>query len=146
LPRLSAAAFAGVLVAAVALPAMAFDTSQLDQGGSLSLDDITPLIDQSPALKREVTAAATKAGKKPERIICAGMRFSNRWKELGGARVAPYTCKFADDRYLKIRATVRLTGDSGKVFEKPTREAMRNASHISETKPVWSWAKDDPDW
>ena len=125
-------------------PAKAFDTSQLGQGGSLLLGDIMPLIEQSPALKREIVDEAAKIGKKSDEILCGGMRFSGRWVELGGARVSPYICGFGDRRFLEIRATVRLTSASGKVFEKVTPAALKNASQVRETKPTWKWLTEDP--
>jgi hypothetical protein len=139
-------AWAAIALAAliVSAPAKAFDTSQLGQGGSLLLGDIMPLIEQSPALKREVADEAVKIGKKPEEILCGGMRFSGRWVELGGARVSPYICGFGDKRFLEIRATVRLTSASGKVFEKVTPAALKNASQVRETKPTWKWLTEDP--
>lgn len=125
-------------------PARAFDTGELGMGGSLLLGDIMPLVEQSPALKREVAAEAAKIGKKPDEIICGGMRFSGQWRHLGGYRAAPYVCGFGDGRFLEIRAAVRLTGASGKVFEKATPGAMKNARRIHETKPTWKWLSEDP--
>ncbi len=106
--------------------------------------DIMPLIEQSLQLKREVTKAAAKINKKPDAIICGGMRFSGEWRHLGGYRVSPYVCMFGDDRFLEIRAKVRLTNASGKEFEKVTPEAMKNARHIRETGPTWHWLSEDP--
>jgi hypothetical protein len=123
--------------------AWAFDTSQLGQGGSLGLDDRMPLIAKTPKLKGEVDAALAKLGKKPEDIRCDGMRFPGRWKHLGGERVSPYTCDFGE-QWLRIRADVRLTGNRGKVYEKITPDAMRNARNVSETNLTWKWTKEDP--
>jgi len=123
--------------------ASAFDTSELGQAGSLFLDDITALIDKSPKLKAEVAAALAKVDKTPDKIICLGMRFPGPWKELGGARVAPYTCEIGDQE-LEIRARVRLTGRNGKVYEKVTGEAMKRAETVTEDKLVWTWKKAEP--
>jgi hypothetical protein len=130
--------------AAASSSAMAFDTTQLDQGGRLLMEDIMLLIEQSPRLKHEVTEAAAKINKKPADIVCGGMRFSGRWERLSAYRVSPYICAFGDDRFLEIRATVRITSRSGKAFEKVTSEAMKNASRIRETKPTWRWLSEDP--
>jgi len=124
---------------AIASPVMAFNTERLGQRGSLMLEDIMPLIERSPQLKHEVTEAARKIGKKPNEVICDGMRFSRQWENLSAGRVAPYHCHFADDLWLKIRATVSITSASGKVFDEATREAKKNASRVRETNPNWKW-------
>lgn len=137
-------AMAAVTFAGMGLPAIAFDTTQLNQGGSLTLDEISGLIDQSPKLQREVTDAALQANKKPNEIVCGGMRFSGQWVHLGGYRVAPYVCAFGDDKFLEIRADVRITGRGGKTFAKITPDAMKNASRFDESKPTWRWLGEDP--
>ncbi|MGP0088674.1 MAG: hypothetical protein ACLPKB_01740 [Xanthobacteraceae bacterium] len=82
---------------------MAFDTSKLGQGGSLPLDEIMPLIDKQPELKREIREAAAKLNKTPEDIICDGMRFPGKWEHLGGSRVSPYICGFGDNGSISLR-------------------------------------------
>jgi hypothetical protein len=143
-PSRTAAALAVAANAAIVASAMAFDTAGLGQGGSVVMTDIMPLIEQSPPLKREVTEAAAKIGKKPDDVVCGGMRFSGRWTHLGGYRVSPYICMFGDDRFLEIRADVRITGRNGKAFDKVTPDAMKNASRIHETRPTWRWLNEDP--
>ncbi|MFN3659528.1 MAG: hypothetical protein ACK4UO_19960 [Pseudolabrys sp.] len=137
-------AWAAIALGIVSGQAAAFDAGQLGQAGSLLLGDIMPLIERSPALKREIATEAAKIGKKPEEIICGGMRFSGQWRHLSGYRVAPYVCGFGEQRFLEIRATVRLTSAGGKVFKKATPEAMKNASRIQETNPAWAWMTEDP--
>lgn len=136
-----------VLVAAIASgsSALAFDTAQLGQGGSVVMNEIMPLVEQSPQLKREVMEAAAKINKQPADILCGGMRFGSEWAHLSGYRVSPYICAFGDDdRFLEIRADVRITSRSGKAFEKMTAEALKNASRIRETRPTWRWLSEDP--
>jgi hypothetical protein len=133
-------AAAALLAVLVATPALGFDTSKLGQRGSLSLEDIMPVVEQSPRLKAEVDKALAELKKKPDDIICHGMRFPGIWKELGGARVAPYQCEFGA-RNLEISTTVRVTSTQGKVFDKPSTEAMRQAEKVAETNPKWKWAK-----
>src|SRR6516165_10126520 len=74
--------------------ALAFDSTKIGQWGSLYLDDLSPILAKSAQLKQEVTAALSEKNKKPEDILCFGMRFPGAWKNLGGTRVAPYTCDF----------------------------------------------------
>ncbi len=62
-------------VVLAASPALAFDTKELGQGGSLPLSDLDALIGQSAPLKQEVTAALAAAKKKPGDVICSGNRF-----------------------------------------------------------------------
>ena len=50
-----------------AAPAMAFDTSQLGQGGSLFLSDIASVIGTSPSLRREVDQQLSHSKKKQTR-------------------------------------------------------------------------------
>jgi hypothetical protein len=128
-----------------ASPAAAFDTSKLGQGGTLFLGDLKPLIDQSPKLRAEVTEAATKVDKPMDDILCGGVRFPGPWVHLGGGRVSPYECNFGE-KWLKLRATVRVTGRSGRVYEKPSRDAMRNATRVRETNPIWEWTTEPPAW
>lgn len=82
----TAALFVTVLAAS---PDFAFDANQLGQGGSLSLTDISSLIDQSAQLKSEVAAALTAAHKAADEIICGGHQFRNQRVNLGGMRAAP---------------------------------------------------------
>ncbi len=151
-PRIAAATAAVAIAAALAVlasvkaatPAMAFDTAELGQGGSVTLQDIMPFVEQSPQLKREVMEAAAKINKTPDEIVCGGMRFSGGWKHLGGYRVSPYVCMFGDGRFLEIRGKVRITDARGREFGKATPEAMKNASRIHETSPAWKWLSEDP--
>jgi hypothetical protein len=89
--------------------ALAFDSTKVGQWGSLYLDDLSPILAKSAQLKQEVTAALSEKNKKPEDILCFGMRFPGAWKNLGGTRVAPYTCNFKG-KYLRIDATVQCHG------------------------------------
>ncbi len=143
MPRARIAGAAAVVAVLCSSPALAFDTQKLGQGGSLGLDEMMPLVDKSPQLKREVTAAAAKAGQKPGDIRCDGQQFPGQWRNLGGERVSPYVCKIAD-KWLEIRATVRITGRGGKSFETVTPDAMRNATTVSETDPTWKWSDQEP--
>jgi hypothetical protein len=124
-------------------PALAFDTSKLGQEGSLVLSDIMPIISKSPQLRSEVQGALGAAGKKADDLLCDGMRFPGAWENLGGERVAPYTCDFGG-KWLQINATVRITGPKGRVFETITPTAMKSASKVSETNLTWKWTTEDP--
>jgi hypothetical protein len=123
--------------------AMALDTTKLGQAGSLGIDEMMPLIGRSPQLKREVTEAVAKTKLKAEEIRCDGMRFPGQWVNLGGERAAPYVCKIGD-KWLEVRATVRVTGRKGKSFESITPDAMKNATTVSETNPTWKWTDQEP--
>jgi hypothetical protein len=126
-----------------AAPAFAFDTSKLGQVGSLPLTDMQPLIAKSPKLKQEVDEAVAMLGKKPDEIMCNGMRFPGAWKELAGVRVAPYSCPFGD-KWLQVKASVRVTGKDGKVYARVDKEAMRRAQNVRETGPNWTWSDKEP--
>ncbi len=125
------------------LPAMAFDTGKLGQGGSLTLDELTALIGKSAQLKREVNQALADNKKKMDEVICTGMRFPGQWVHLGGLRVSPYTCDFGA-KWLQIRAAVRITDRSGRAVETITPQAMKNAADVSETNPTWKWTTEPP--
>jgi hypothetical protein len=131
------------LLLLISSSAMAFDTTKLGQFGSLSLDEMMLLIDKSPQLKREVTDAVAKAKVKADEIGCEGRRFPGQWRNLGGERTAPYVCKIGD-KWLEVRATLRVTGRGGKSFEKITPEAMKSATTVTETNPTWKWTDQDP--
>jgi hypothetical protein len=131
------------LLLLISSSAMAFDTTKLGQFGSLSLDEMMSLIDKSPQLKREVTDAVAKTKVKADEIGCEGRRFPGQWRNLGGERTAPYVCKIGD-KWLEIRATVRVTGRGGKSFENITRGAMKSATTVTETNPTWKWTAQDP--
>lgn len=124
-------------------PALAFDANKLGQGGSLPLSDISPLINRSAQLKSEVAAALTAAHKTADDIICGGNRFPREWVNLGGMRAAPYTCNFIS-KWLSLNATVTVTGPNGTVYDTITPDAMKNASKVTETKPVWKWSTTEP--
>ena len=126
-----------------ALPAVAFDTGKLGQGGSLTLDEIMPLIATSTRLRAQVNEALKQRKKKPADILCDGMRFPGQWTQLGGARVSPYSCDFGG-KWLQIEATVRITDRRGRAFETITPEAMKNAATVRETNPTWKWTTEDP--
>ena len=128
-----------------ATPALAFDTTKLGQGGSLALDDdaIQALIGQSSQLAGEIEQAVAKAGKKPAEIICAGMRFSNAWKELSGLRVSPYHCHIGG-QWLTIRADVRVLDAKGKLYQSINRKGMERAETVKENHPTWTWSDKEP--
>jgi hypothetical protein len=126
-----------MLLLLASAPAMAFDTEQLGQGGTLTLDELA-IVSKTPRLKEEVDKALADVKKKPEDLICAGNRFPGQWKHLGGFRVSPYTCDFGN-KELEITANVRLTSRSGKEFKTINSDAMKNASRIVETNPKWKW-------
>jgi hypothetical protein len=118
--------------------ALAFDTSKVGQWGSLFLDDLAPLIAQSPRLQQELDEALSQINKKPGEVRCFGMRFPGPWKNLGGERVSPYTCDFGA-KFLQIRATVRVLDRRGRAFETITDRAMKKATKVSETNLNWEW-------
>ncbi len=126
-------------------PALAFDTTKLGQLGSIALDmdEIAAVIKQSPTLKREIDAALAKINKKPDELMCDGMRFPGAWKELGGLRVAPYRCQFGD-KWLKINTKVRVTDKRGKIYESINQKAMHEADDVKESDPNWTWSDTEP--
>jgi hypothetical protein len=130
-------------VSLIVLPALAFDTSKLGQGGSLPLSDLMPLIGKSAKLQREVDSALADAKKKADDLMCEGVRFPGSWDNLGGERVAPYTCEFSG-KWLQINTTVRVTDKNGRAFETVTPAAMKNATKVTETNPTWKWTTTDP--
>jgi hypothetical protein len=71
------------------------------------------------------------------------MRFPGQWVNLGGERTSPYVCKIGD-KWLEVRATVRVTGGPKKSFETITAEAMKNATTVSESNPTWKWTDQEP--
>jgi hypothetical protein len=127
----------------VSSSAMPLDTAQLGQFGSLSLDEMMPLIDKSLQLKHAVGDAVAKAKMKADEIGCVGRRFPGQWHNLAGERTAPYVCKIGD-QWLEVRATVRVSGRGGKSFERITPEAMKSATTVTETNPTWKWLDQDP--
>jgi hypothetical protein len=54
--------------------ALAFDTSKLGQWGSLSLDDLAPIIAKSARLQQEIRQVLSEGNKKQEDVTCLGMR------------------------------------------------------------------------
>jgi hypothetical protein len=108
----------------VSSSAIALDTTQLGQFGSLGLDEMMPLIDKSLQLKREVGDAVAKAKVKADEVGCEGKRFPGQWRNLGGGRTAPYVCKIGD-KWLEVRATVRVTGRGGSPIRSPEVEEQR---------------------
>lgn len=123
--------------------AMAFDTRQLGQGGSLFLSDIMPVIATSAQLRREVDQRLSQVNKKADEIMCDGTRFPGPWVHLGGERVSPYTCDFGG-KWLQIKATVQISDGRGRTFEKVTPEAMKAAKNVKETNLKWTWTDQEP--
>lgn len=139
--RTVTAIFALALLASAAL---AFNTKKLGQWGSLDLSELDKLIGQSPKLKAEVDAALAQVKKTAEQVKCVGQRFPGPWKELGGYRVAPYTCWFADDKWLNISADVKVIDKRGHAFTAPSDRAMKRAVKFIEDRPTWDWTEKDP--
>lgn len=136
-----------VLIAALlsSTPALAFDTQKLGQWGSLSLSDLAALIGKTPKLKAEIDQALAALKTDADAVKCTGRRFPGPWAELGGLRVAPYSCRFADTKWLSIRATVRVSDKKGRAFDEPSPQAMKRAVNVSETDLRWTWTAKDPD-
>jgi hypothetical protein len=131
------------LVATTALAgavALAFDTSKLGYG-SMFLGDITKLVNSSPKLKQEVQAALKAPNKKADEQLCESPRFPGPWDKLGGEHVAPFVCHIGD-KWLKIDATVRVTGPKGEVFETDAARALKRADKITQTNVTWAWTAD----
>ncbi|HLH90279.1 MAG TPA: hypothetical protein VKX28_17655 [Xanthobacteraceae bacterium] len=126
----------------VGMPAVAFDTSKLGYG-SLFLGDITDLVNSSPKLRQEVEAALKAANRKADAELCESPRFPGPWHNLHGEHVAPFVCQIGG-KWLKIDASVRVTGPKGEVFETETAQAMKRATKISQTNVTWAWTADDP--
>jgi hypothetical protein len=118
--------------------ALAFDTSNLGQWGSLPLDDLTPIIAKSARLQQEINQVLSEGTKKQADVTCVGMRFPGQWKHLGGLRVSPYACDFGA-MWLQIRTIVRITDSRGQAFKTITDKAMENATSVSETNLTWKW-------
>ena len=118
--------------------ALAFDTSNLGQWGSLPLDDLTPIIAKSARLQQEINQVLSEGNKKQADVTCVGMRFPGQWKHLGGLRVSPYACDFGA-MWLQIRTTVRITDSRGQAFKTITDKAMDNATNVSEINLTWKW-------
>jgi hypothetical protein len=133
-----------IALAVGTMPAHALDTTKLGQWGSLTLSDIMPLIDKTPKLQSEVNAALADSGKTADTLNCTGARFPGAWVNLGGERVAPYTCEFKG-KWLKISATVKLTGRHGRDFATVSPTAMRSATSVRQTNVTWQWSTTDPD-
>jgi hypothetical protein len=133
--------FAALLLAE---PALGFDTKRLGQVGSTDMEDLAPLVATTPKLKAEVEQAFAEVKKTEIQVKCAGQRFPGAWKELNGVRVAPYLCEFASDKWLLIHADVRVIDKRGRAYEKPTKQAMKNAVDITETKLRWEWSAKPP--
>ena len=112
--------------------ALAFDSTKIGQWGSFCVDDLSPILAKSAQLNHEVITAFAEKNKKPEDILCFGMRFPGAWKNLGGTRVAPYTCDL-DGKYLRIDATARVIGHGGRTFEAINDTAMKRATVVSQT-------------
>lgn len=127
-----------VMILSASTAAWAFDTDQLGQGGSLTLEEIMPLIRKTPKLAGEITAELDRLGKKPEDMLCDGVRFPGAWRHLGGLRVAPYDCKFGE-RTLTIQARVRVTDRKGRAFERVSAAALRRAENAHQDKLTWTW-------
>ena len=125
-------------------PAFAFDTTKLGQGGSLPLEDVQPVIEQSSKLRREVDEAIAKADKKPADIICDAMRFPSSWKALGGTRVGPYHCQIGN-RWLTIRTQVRVFDPRGKLYQSINQKGMNRADVVKESHPTWVWSDKAPE-
>ena len=119
--------------------ALAFDSSKLIQFGTLPLDDLTPVFAKSALLQKEISKALSEDNKERADVRCLGMRFPGPWKNLGGLRVSPYACDFGA-KWLRIRATVRITDRHGRAFETITAKAMKNATNVRETNLNWEWA------
>ena len=119
--------------------ALAFDSSKLIQFGTLPLDDLTPVIAKSALLQKEISKALSEDNKERADVRCLGMRFPGPWKNLGGLRVSPYACDFGA-KWLRIRATVRITDRHGRAFETITAKAMKKATKVRETNLNWEWA------
>ena len=97
------------------------DAEKLGQFGSLTSEEKQAVFAKSPALEREVVDEMLKRGKTLGDIPCDGMRFPRAWRELGGLRVSPYVCQFGDDRWLRVRTKVVVTGKGGKVYPRSPR-------------------------
>ncbi len=73
-------------------------------GGTLSLNEIMPLIRQSKNLMGEVNTALKKTGQKADQVTCITVRLGSHFESLSAYRVAPFDCRFASNKFLHIEA------------------------------------------
>jgi hypothetical protein len=59
--------------------ALAFDTSELGQWGSLPFDELTAVIAKSVRLQEEINVVLSEGNKKQEDLTCVGMRFPGQY-------------------------------------------------------------------
>lgn len=108
------------------------------QGGSLPLTDVLDVAKPYPNLVTQVRLRLIASNLSKDKVTCTGQRFSNVWKGLGGARLAPYVCPIGK-RTLTITAEPTYYDKAGYKL-KPTDPALpAKAAKVVESRLKWSW-------
>ncbi len=114
--------------------------------GSLALSDLnTTLINQSPALQQEIKQAL-KAVKKDD-VGCFAPVIYRPFYELNRARIAPFTCYFANNKYLTIQANTLAKLPDGKMipFEQfLDRKTLPQGVSLEFELTSWKWTRARP--
>jgi hypothetical protein len=131
--------FAVVLTLALAMPALAQTTTPSPgQGGSLPLSDVLIIAKPYPNLQTQVRLRLLATGLTKDKVTCAAQRFPNSWPQLGGARVAPYTCLIGK-RTLTIAAERTYYDKAGYKLKADDPSLVEKAARVTETRLKWSW-------
>jgi hypothetical protein len=138
-----------IIAALVSIPATCFLTpTSVRAGGSIALSDLQELTRQSPKLTKQIKGAIQRENKGKEDIICVGGRVGGKYA-LGGARYAPFECRFTKlQQVLIINAKNRVKLINGKLI--PLEKLPDLSPQPEDAKLImkltnWKWMRLDRD-
>jgi hypothetical protein len=113
-------------------------------GGSIALSDLQELTRQSPKLTQQIKAAINKEDRGKGDIICVGGRIGGKYA-LGGARYAPFKCRFPKiKKNLTIFAKNYVRLSNGKLIplnKLPDLSPQPEDATLVMKLTTWKWSK-----
>lgn len=134
-------------IAAISTSACLMSTAHAEPSeGSLALSDLNDtLINQSPALQQEIKQAL-KAVEKDD-VGCFAPIIYRPFYEWNRARIAPFTCSFASNKYLTIQANMLAKLPDGKTIPLEQfldRKTLPQGASLEFELMSWKWSRARP--
>jgi len=129
-PRSVALGLAFICACAVAQSASA--------GGTIAYVDVVASGAAPDELQAEVSGRAADLGVAVEDIICEGGRLGRYWTQLGGERIAPFTCPIGQAT-LEIEAAPTFIDETGQPVPANADNAHELATAIRYSDVTWTW-------
>jgi hypothetical protein len=106
--------------------------------GTLGLGEVLAAVHSPWQLAAEIKRELDTAGLAASQVVCLGARHGSHWTFLGGARAAPYRCRFGG-RELTIEADRTYLDAAGRSIRDLDAAVREKATAFRESNVRWEW-------